>query len=483
MIRNRNVFAGALGVIATLAMVLIVWLFVGGEGPPKANASDLSLAASLAPAPAPSPIADSSQRVPAPVAPATPATAKPPRSFDEVYADILQTMSGARQLPVDLDAKAREAAQQAVQTKLGELFLEMATEVKESGSRAMQKLLSLGRPFEHELAVPDVHACRLILDFDLQVMTKEPERLAQRSPLVQLLLEKMSVTSDLAHLTHALLHKKGYLQREHEDLLKAMLDASVGDLAHLRPLILDLLLDLWLSTDTGNANLLTLVEGAEGAMAKQAALARLLLTEKYRELAMVKLIALRDAVAMDQASLLAARSLDASEALRILAAFKSTPQGEFHSFSGYSTLAERFPKELAQNYEKSLADGVMPAHRENAMQSLAHLPGNEWTSLAQRAFEHDPSARVKGVALLALAAKQRSADFERAFDIGLGNPEFAGSQFGQSYLANALLNHAGRSGDVNFLDRASSSLLAILPTSSVQVRADLASLRKQYLPR
>ncbi len=349
-------------------------------------------------------------------------------SFDEVYADILRAMSEVRAKEA---ARAPESEREACRKDLGLLFEEMVGKVRDSGPKTVSKILSLGNRLAEDGAM-EAAACRLILDFSIQVMSKEPDLKPGRASLVSSMVESFTASVDVAKFFHGILQKRNCLEMVHEPLLKGVLDACVGDLQAVRPLAMDLLLELWATADSGSASLLALAEGAEGQVAAYAALARLLLIEKYRDYAIAKLVASRDATVMDQASLVAARTLGAKDAIHILASMKSTAEGELHSFSGYAVVAERFPDELSASYLDALAQGVMPAHRENAMQNLAHLRGEKWAELARTALAEDSNARVRGVALLGLAPRLRSDAFGPLFESALADPRFLSSECGPS---------------------------------------------------
>ena len=86
------------------------------------------------------------------------------------------------------------------------------------------------------------------------------------------------------------------------------------------------------------------------------------------------------------------------------------------------------------------------------------------------------------IGLLALA-RLPTNDFARHFDRALADASFTSGSFGPVYLANALRNHAPRCSDVNFLDRATSTLLALLPADMAQARSHVEAIRRQHVPR
>ena len=203
----------------------------------------------------------------------------------------------------------------------------------------------------------------------------------------------------------------------------------------------------------------------------------------YRRMAIERLLETHDPVTMDEAAMFAAKRLPATDALFVVSALKSSPEGEGAYFAAYRGLAERHPADLAASYQQCLADGVMPAHRMNAIMSLGNV-GELQRDTVRLAFDQDPSYRVKGVALLALASELPTAEFAPLFDTALADPGFLGAEFGPSDLGNALRNHAlVRRGDSNFIARATTALLAVLPTGNDAVRTRLEATRREFVMR
>ncbi|MBL9079945.1 MAG: hypothetical protein JNL08_20795 [Planctomycetes bacterium] len=468
-----------IAIATALVGVLGLWALLGSTDHPLPGAAVPTDPAPAVPVAAPlRELPTERATVAAAVEPAT--TTASVRSYDVVYADLLATMhrgaSLARQTPID------DGAFGTVQQRTNDLFAEMCTQVVDSGPRTVQKLLGFVNDWENRFVRQDLYCCQVILELRLKVLTDLPDGVAQRRELVAAMLDGMLVAEGLAEMVFRLLQHRSYVEPVHEPSLTALLGAATGELAHLKPMVMDLLLDLWLRMDDRNADLLALCEGQQGSETQRAALARLLCTTKYREFALDRIKASKDYVCMTDAAMLAARMLDGPTAIAIVQALKSTPEAELQPVGAYSVLAERFPEQLEASYEEALARGVMPAHRENALQALAFLPEGRGIDLARRAFESDGHARVRGVSLLALA-RLPTAEFASLFDIAVADAEFVGSTFGPDYLSGALRNHAPRCTDPNFLDRATNTLLAILPSGKVQVRGAIEALRGQYVPR
>lgn len=412
--------------------------------------------------------------------PAAPtADAATPRDYDAVYGDIVATMLALRQT---VQASNATAPPSASTDTLGGLFREMTTTVADCGPRTLQKIAAMAPVLLTAENAVHEHACRLILELRLQVLAAAPDPDNLRRDIVRAMLDLMLVHEDVARLVHGQLHRRKHLDATHEPQLSSMLPIAAGELRHLRPMVLDLLLDLWVDMPDRSADLMLLLDGAEGPDAKRGALARLLLIPRYRELALERIATSQDIRAMDEGALLAARNLDADEAIRIAQTLKSCREAELHPLNAYTILAERFPKELLASYQDALARGVHPAHRENAVQALAFQSGDVGASAADLAFTHDSELRCRGVGLLALA-RLPTNDFARHFDRALADASFTSGSFGPVYLANALRNHAPRCSDVNFLDRATSTLLALLPADMAQARSHVEAIRRQHVPR
>lgn len=407
------------------------------------------------------------------------------RSFDEVFADIVACLR-AQSATSTAPSGARDGAGNGPDLgKLNALMEEMVTRVPDSGGSAVRKVASVPFAWSAPEAEIDVFACRTIVDLQLQARTNQPAALGAPTKLVGVLLEHMAFTVDLGRFAHGLLHRKPYLGRDHEPIVRAMLQAAVGEQAYLAPLARDLLLTIYLNIDADNVDLLTLAQGGEGEEAQTAALHRLLLSPQYRDFAVAQLIASRDGVRMDRAALFAADNLDAEQALHVVIALKSTPEGEGRPFSAYFRLRERAPEALAASYEAALASNTLPAHRMNALWQLGRLEGARGRELATLGFHSDPSPRVRGVALLAIASRLTSAEFEPMFDQAIGDDALRAATFGWIDLVNALGNHARRKGgtDVNFLDRATRALLSGLPGDRDDLRSRVTALRREYVPQ
>jgi hypothetical protein len=407
------------------------------------------------------------------------------RSFDEVYADIVACLSAQANAAANPNGERDGGGFPPEAGRLNALMEEMITRVPDSGGSAVHKVASLRFAWATPEAAIDVFACRAIVDLQLQARTKNAAALGAPAKLVGNLLDHMAFTVDLAQFAHGLLNRKPYLGREHEPILRAMLQAAVGEQAYLGPLARDLLLTIYLNMDADNGDLLALAQGGDGTEAQTAALHRLLLSQQYRDFAIAQLVASRDASRMNQAALFAVENLDAKQALQIVIALKSTPEGANRPFGAYFRLAERSPEELAQSYEAALSSNTLPAHRMNALWHLGNIEGARGRELATLGFHSDPSPRVRGVALLAIASRLTSAEFAPLFDQAIGDKALLAAEFGWDDIVTSVGNHARRKGgaDVNFLDRATRMLLGGLPANRADLQGEVTALRREYVPQ
>ncbi len=473
----------AFAAVALLVAALGLWQLPLSAGDPAVRPAERADSAAAA---APSGFVPMDSRLFAPNTSLTslrmavpPAAGAAARDFDAVYGDIVATMLALRHSAQVLNGTAQPLA---LPDNLGELFREMTTSVTDCGPRTLQKIAAMAPVLLAAENAVHNRACRLILEIRLQVIGAAPDLDNHRRELVRSMLDLMLVHEDVARLIYQQLHCRKQLDATHEPQLRAMLQMAAGELGHLRPMVLDLLLDLWIEVPDRSSDLMRLLDGSEGPDAKRGALARLLLVPRYRELALDRIVSSHDILAMDEGALMAARTLDADEAIRILRTLKSCREVELHPLAGYTVLAERFPMELLASYQDSLGRGLHTAHRENAVQALAFQGGDVGSSAAELAFTHDTELRCRGIGLLALA-RLPTNDFARHFDLALADASFTMGQYGPVYLANALRNHAPRCTDVNFLDRATSTLLAMLPIDMAQARSNVEALRRQHVSR
>lgn len=409
---------------------------------------------------------------------------KAPRTFDEIYQDLIELFS---------ENAYRHSALSEIEKgdyskRASDLFEEMTLVVQDAGERALARVSGIAAPWTAESSHLEVRVCTLILDFNLQLLTNTDGMIDRRDLLVTQMLTSMPYSEQMASLVHGLLNEKPYLALPHEQALLDLAREADGESAFLAPFVKALLVTLWKNLDAlglGSADrmadlLAYFAEGKEGVLLT-AAQDRLLLSERYRDLVVRQLIEGGDRQVMSNAAATLARNLPFDEAIDSIAILRSGA-GDTHFGAAYSFMAEASPKKLAADYEERLADGVMPEHRRQEIVALGNYGGETGIESAKTAFAHDPAYPVKAVALLALGSSLNSQEFEPLLNSALSDPGFTGSVSNLYLLASALVNHANGGGEVNAVDRASAAMLSI-PKLSKQARDKLERMRSQLLPK
>ncbi|MBI1382491.1 MAG: hypothetical protein GC161_15545 [Planctomycetaceae bacterium] len=399
----------------------------------------------------------------------------PPRDFEAIYRDLVALFL----------AGGPSAAKRADETSRGEiagaLFLELARSDAAVGERTLGKLDAVVPPWQGEAAQVEVGVCRLILDFELQQMTKGGVRTDQRSALVSALLERMPVAKDFADFAAALLRGQSYLGGEHEPTLLQMANMAEGEYQFLAQPVKQLLVTVWKNLGERRGahldELLRVFDDPDAGLIGRAAQQQLLLYEEYRDLVVQHVLQSRDPEAVRELAIFAAQSLPVPIAIEVTATLKEG-SAEASLGGAYITLVERSQGDLEGSYRDALTAGLQPGHREQAVLAIANYGERDAAAFAREAFERDPEPRVRGVALLALGSSAEPEDFRDCYQRALGEPSFRDPRQ-LSYLVSALSNHAPRA-DRAFLDMATAALLARgdLPQHHV---AAIEALRQRYL--
>lgn len=400
---------------------------------------------------------------------------EPPRDFEAIYRDLVDLfLAGGSSAATRADGESRgEMA--------GALLLELARSGAAVGERTLGKLDGLVPPWQGEAAQVEASVCRLILDFELQQMTKGGVRTEQRSALVVQLLDRMPVAKDCADLAAALLRGQPYLDEEHESALLHMAGMADGEYRFLAQPVKQLLVTLWRNLGARRGahldELLRVFDDPEAGLIGRAAQQQLLLYEEYRELVVQHVLQSRDPEAVRELAVFAAQSLPVPIAIEVTATLKEG-SAEAHLGGAYITLVERSQGELEGSYRGALTAGLKPGHREQAVLAIANYGERDAAAFAREAFERDPEPRVRGVALLALGSSAEPEEFRDCYQRAVAEPSFR--EPGQlAYLVSALSNHAPRA-DRAFLDTATAALLARgdLPQHHA---AGIEALRRRYL--
>ena len=362
------------------------------------------------------------------------------RSFDEIYADLVQVfltsqVRGSSGQPFDPAGTNAQASA---------LFKEIAEAGHAAGQGALTKLDAVPSPWSGERALAEALTCQLLLDFELQQMSRAAIRAEQMSALVSSLIERLPFSAKYAALVQTLLEGQPYMGPEHEGPLMDLAPTAYGDLSYMAEPIRVLLVTLWEQLggdrETDVETLLRYLNDPSGGVLGLAAQQALLKDPKYRDLVVACLIQAGDEAAMNDMATFAAKELEVEGAIAVTKALRGAAQ--YTHFGGaYAALSERAPSELLESYGESLAANLDPKHREQAIQSLAwniEDPALK-SEVAAKAFRDDPEPRVRGVALLALGVNAKPEVFRESFDLAMKDPDLR-----RSYLVGALSNHASR---------------------------------------
>jgi len=202
----------------------------------------------------------------------------------------------------------------------------------------------------------------------------------------------------------------------------------------------------------------------------------LLLSDNYRDLVVAELLKSKDIKEQENAAAILARGLPFDKAIDAIAILKSGSEAS-HFAAAYMNLANEKPLELAGDYEKRLAENVMPRHRREIIGIIGFFGGEAVVSTLEKAFESDPDYRIKGESIKGLAYVLESGDFEDKFNSALTDPSFDDHVM-LDYLVSAIVNHAHHHGELNTIDRTSQALLA-MPKLSEPARKRVLDVRRE----
>jgi len=393
------------------------------------------------------------------------------RSFDEIYADLVQVfltsqVRGSNGQPFDPAGSNAQASA---------LFKEIAEAGHAAGQGALTKLDAVPSPWSGERALAEALTCQLLLDFDLQQMSRASIRAEQMSALVSSLIERLPFSAQYAGLVQTLLEDQPYMGPEHEGPLMDLAPTAYGDLSYMAEPIRVLLVTLWEQLGEERATdvetLLRYLNDPSGGVLGLAAQQALLKDPRYRDLVVACLIQAGDEAAMNEMATFAAKELEVEGAIAVTKALRGAA---LYSYFGgaYGALSERAPGELLGSYEESLAANLDPKHREQAIASLAWNIEDPALKLevAAKAFRDDPEPRVRGVAIMALSRSAKPEVFRESFQLALKDPAFR-----RSFLSGALSNYASR----NDAESVAGMVEALLkdPSLSDNDRKELEALR------
>ena len=283
------------------------------------------------------------------------------------------------------------------------------------------------------------------------------------------LIAAMPQSHGTAQTVESLLVNAPYLGAIHEPKLLDLAKSAQEERAFLAEPIGKLLVTLWsnldLSPDEMRDRLLSIAgeQSALGDGARQ----RLLLDPRYRALILEQIIASGDETAIAEAADLLARELEPEEAVTWVQKLKGETQ--YASFMGaYLTLGRRAEDALGASYHAALLADAEESHRVEALVVLANFTEGDPLGWALQGYEQDTSAKVRGVALMALGRQAAPQEFHRILDAARMDEAFANSR-SEAYLVSALSNYAGREdADETFVARSARTLLELPNLRTIQ---------------
>lgn len=477
--RRRTAFAAAIA--AAVALTALLFLLREGMVSPVRAAVDEARqdGAWMPPPPSASPEREAGHLVPdAPTTP--PVDAK--RTFDAIWRDLVATATPGEAMH---DALADAADERK---RLGDLVAELLTAVPDVVPPVLTRLHGLASPWS---AAGDRIAARLavvVFDITLQQMAHEVRdgSSSRVAVTVALLLDAMVAGPDFAGLVADVLADAPYLDASHEDRLLALARAARDELQFLADPVRRLLVTLWSNRSqagdaTAVADLLAWFGDPEAGVLGEAALQRLLAEERYRMLVVERLCREKRPQAMTMAAMHVVRTLPAAAAIEVVRSLQ-TGFPEHSLFAAYGWLAAADPGALHAEYERCLADGVLPRHRAELVSALGTIgQGEPGLRVAELALRADPDRRVRSTALLAWCNRAPIGEAAAALDRATGDPAF-GARYDLDAVVFALQALAMRPDhDLNTIDRVSAFLL-VQPSLSVIARRAVEEVRREHLP-
>lgn len=478
-VRRRTPVAALVAFIAAIA-VLVSWRGIRLRVP-EGDANAVRMPA-VDPAPVPPVAGDRREPVAPPTETAMTPAAAAVRGFDAIWADLIATVTPGAPVHEALTSAADE------RTRIAELVAELLVAVPDVVPAVLVRLHGL--PADGREPGPAI-AGRLgavVFDVVLQRLAHDVEAGAPAlAATVALLLDAMVTGAGVAGIVADVLADRPYLDASHEGRLLALARSAQGDLQFLAEPVRRLLVTLWGNRErAGDAapvgDLLAWFGDPDAGVLGAAALERLLADERYRQVAVDRLCRDKRPQEMTQAALQAARTLPAAAAIDVVRALQ-TGFPEHSLFAAYGWIASTDPAALQADYERCLADGVMPRHRAELVSALATLgQGPGGLRVADLALRSDPDPRVRGTALLAWCNRAPIADAAAALDRAIADPAFDVHYDLDAvvFAVQALAIRPER--DVNTIDRVTAFLL-VQPALSTVARRVLEDVRRESVPR
>lgn len=375
-----------------------------------------------------------------------------------------------------LDRKARALMEDAMSRfpDAGERALGMVVEIPDAGDDG-------AREAGHNTRLGVLHVI-LAAEFARRQETFEKHRERGRlDALTNAVLEIMPVGANAAEMGDRLLHRRPYLQPEHEPMVLRLLSLAAEG-AFPREVATHVLLTLWENLRTTGArssdelSRLALVTMEDSDPSRVIAACRQLLSDaRYRDLALEWLRNRGDRQLAGAIAQLASRELPAVDAVSVLR--KLSPLLD-HMRGTFLAVGARAPDVVADAYREQLAAGTHPKLRRELVMGVGLLPGGRGAEIAKLALEHDPSVEVRIQAMFALTVHGDAQAAESAIGRLLDEPAVANNPAHLEAVVLALGNLEHE--DINALARLGSRLQTM--ALSPRVRRNLEVLMARGLP-
>ncbi|MBL9076306.1 MAG: hypothetical protein JNL08_02305 [Planctomycetes bacterium] len=475
---RRLAFLGAALLAALSATAVGFWPATDAAAmvapPPAATGAPAAAAAAPPPTVTPPPLPPA--REPVPVPPPAPEPTFEQR-IDELIAIGQQTARLARE---DELAEAQESDRLARQ-RLSELLQRFA----DAGERGLALLAGMddgsvdAEAPARRLVLQVVLAAELARRHEVALANADRSRI---DPLVGAVLDVLPQSAPTTDTGARLLVDRPYLRSVHEPAVSALLQqASAGTFP--RPVATQLLATLWHNQQASGErtsdelSLLAMLLLDDADPSKRTVACRQLLSDpRYRALALAWLREHGDSPVAAEVAGLAARELAPDLALQVLRELGPTLP---RATGAFLVLGARAPELVADAYRDLLAANVEPAIRTELVAAIGLTGSAEARDLVDLALHHDPSPDVRLQAAFAVTATGSADDGERALQLLLDDPTFAGDPTRLDAIVLALRNLEGGDG-TNQLDRLARRLRS-LPLRDGS-RQELDALLARSLP-
>ena len=309
---------------------------------------------------------------------------------------------------------------------------------------------------------------------------------AASDALVSAILASVPADETVAEeLGSGLLADQPYLGPAHENAVLGIVESAAEE-PFLAEVATALLRTLWHNLEASGArnsarlsSLAMLFLEDDNPSRRRAAVAHLLTVDggRFVELVLQHVRRTRDRELASFVGETASIECDPQRAVQIVAELSGVIGKMTHLTGPFLTLAHRDPSVLRASYEQRLADGVTPDVRGAIVAGIGFR--NSDSSVAELAFDHDPSVDVREQALFVLAAHASPEVAERCFGAALDDPAFAVER--RLCAIIGALDNLGAAGEVNVVDRIGRRIREH-PALGAFGERELARLLARYTP-